>query len=181
MMRIGEISACFVFAVLVVAAAGSSVAATDAYIKFDGIDGESRDSNHKGWSDLLSFDQSIHKPDAAVATTRRRGAVVLEDIVVVKGIDKASPKLSEAVCKGKVFPKVEIHLASGPTTWYAYELTNAQVTSYSVSGPGSSGEAPMEEVSIRFEGFKVIYTERDSSGRPKGNVEFEWRAERAVR
>ena len=32
------------------------------YIRFDGIDGESKDSSHGGWSDLLSFSQPIHQP-----------------------------------------------------------------------------------------------------------------------
>jgi type VI secretion system secreted protein Hcp len=181
MKRIGDVSKFVVCAVMVIGAAGSSMAANDAYIKFDGVDGESRDGNHKGWCDLLSFDQSIHTPDAATGATRRRGGAVLEDFVVVKTIDKASPKLAEAVCKGKVFPKVEIHVASGATTYYVYELTNVRVTNYSVSSLGSPSEPPMDEVSLSFEGFKVIYTERDASGRPKGNVEFEWSAERAVR
>ncbi len=154
-----------------------------AYIKFDGVDGEAQDKDHKGWSDLLSFSQVIHKPQGgATGPTRRRGDVVLEDIVCVKELDKASPKLAESVCKGKVFPKVEIHLTAsytdaGRVTYYAYELTNVQVTSYDISGSGQSESVPTENMSLNFEEIKVTYTETDPAGKKKGNVEYTWKVE----
>jgi len=179
---------------------------SSAYVKFEGVDGESKSTGHEGWSEIVSFSQPIHKPGASTDITRRRGDVVLEDIVVVKQIDKASPKLAEAICKGTVFPKVEIHL-TGPSegstcqgTFYAYELKNVLITAYKVTGsnplayaliapaPDSilpySGpfivqavDAPMEEISINFEEIKVTYTECDSTGKSKGNVEYTWKVE----
>ena len=156
-----------------------------AYIKFDGVDGEAQDKDHKGWSDLVSFSQGIHKPMAgATGPTRRRGDVVLDDLVCVKELDKASPKLAEAICKGKVFPKVEIHVTAsytdaGRQTYYAYELKNVQVTSYNINGSGQSEDPPMEEFSLNFEEIKVTYTECDSAGKKKGNVEYTWKVEHA--
>ena len=152
------------------------------YIKFDGVDGEAQDKDHKGWSDLVSFSQSISKPGSGTGSTRRRGDVVLDDLQVTKELDKSSPKIAEAVCKGKVFPKVEIHLTAsytdaGRVTYYAYELKNAQVVSYSVSGSGQSDEVPGEDVTINFEEIKVTYTESDSTGKKKGNVEYQWKVE----
>jgi len=41
-----------------------------AYIKFDGVDGESKDKDHKGWSDLMSFGQAIHTPIAQIGDVR---------------------------------------------------------------------------------------------------------------
>ena len=107
-----------------------------AYIKFEGVDGECLDKAHKGWSDLLSFSQGIHQPGGgATGATRRRGDVILDDITCTKEIDKSSPKIAESVCKGKVYPKVQIHLTASTTdegrvTYYAYELKNVMVTSY---------------------------------------------------
>lgn len=153
-----------------------------AYIKFDGVDGEAQDKDHKGWSDLASFGQAIHKPGAGTGPTRRRGDVVLDDLVCVKELDKASPKLAEAVCKGRVFPKVEIHVTasytdSGRITYYAYELKNVQVVSYDVSGSGQAEDVPVETVSLNFEEIKVTYTENDSAGKKKGNIEYSWKVE----
>jgi type VI secretion system secreted protein Hcp len=154
-----------------------------AFIKFDGVDGECNDKDHKGWSDLLSFNQMIHKPGGGqTGQTRRRGDVVLENIVCVRELDKASPKLAEAVCKGKVFPKVDIHVTAsytdaGRVTYYAYELKNVQVTSYNISGSGQAEQVPTEEVSLNFEEIKVTYTENDAQGKKKGNIEYTWKVE----
>ena len=159
------------------------VNAQSGFLKIEGIEGEATDREHKGWSDLLSFSQSIHKPGgAATGQTRRRGSAVLEDLVVVKELDKSSPKLQEAVCNGKVFPKVELHLNStiGGTrqTYYMYELKNAMITSYSISG---SDGVPTEEVSINFEEIKVTYHTFDVRGRKAGQVEYTWKVEKGQR
>ena len=154
-----------------------------AYIKFDGIDGEATDRDHTTWSDMMSFSQTIRLQDDVTISpgeTRRRGDVILEDIVVVKELDKASPKLAEAILQGTVFPKVEIHLTAsytdaGKVTYFTYELKNVMVTSYSISGTGDT--IPMEEFSLNFEEIKVTYTENDSAGKSKGNVEYSWKVE----
>ncbi len=154
-----------------------------AYIKFDGVDGEAQDKDHKGWSDIASFSQGLHQPGgAATGATRRRGDVIMDDIAVSKELDKASPKISEAVCKGKVFPKVEIQLTAsytdaGRVTYYAYELKNVLVTSYNIGGSGQSEDVPMEDFSLNFEEIKVTYTEVDNTGKKKGNVEYSWKVE----
>jgi type VI secretion system secreted protein Hcp len=155
-----------------------------AFIKFDGVDGEAKDKDHKAWSDLLSFGQGLHKPGAAATgATRRRGSVVFDDIQATKGLDKSSPKIAEAVCKGKVFPKVEIDVTAsftdaGRATYYRYELKNVMVTSYNVGGSGQAEEVPVEDFALNFEEIKVTYTENDSAGKKKGNVEYNWKVEK---
>jgi type VI secretion system secreted protein Hcp len=153
-----------------------------AYIKFDGIDGESQDKDHKNWSNLMSVSQSLHKPGGgATGSTRRRGTVIMEDIAVTKEYDKSSPKLAEAVCLGKVFPKVEVEFTASQgdsrKTYLKYELKNVQVTSYQCSGAGQSEAVPAESFSLNYEEIKVTYTEYDSKGTKKGNVEFGWKVE----
>ncbi|WP_372895419.1 Hcp family type VI secretion system effector [Stieleria sp.] len=154
-----------------------------AYIKFDGVDGECKDKDHKGWSDLLSFSQAVHQPGgSATGATRRRGDVIMEDISCTKELDKSSPKIAESVCKGKVYPKVEIDVTAsytdaGRVTYYRYELTNVLVTSYSIGGAGQSESVPTEDFSLNFEEIKVTYTENDSKGKKKGNVEYTWKVE----
>jgi type VI secretion system secreted protein Hcp len=154
-----------------------------AYIKFDGVAGEAKDAGHTEWSDILAFDQGIQQPgSAATGATRRRGDVIMENIQVTKELDKASPKIAESICKGKVFPKVEIHLTAsytdaGRVTYFAYELKNVLVTSYNISGSGQSEDVPTENFSLNFEEIKVTYTEADNQGKSKGNVEYEWKVE----
>ena len=180
---------------------------SSAYVKFEGVDGESKSVGHENWSEIVSFNQAVSRPTGATtSTTRRRGDAILEDIVLVKQLDKSSPKLAEKCIKGEIFPKVEIHL-TGPSegstcngTFYAYELKNVMITNYKVSGSNplayaliapapevtmpSSGpfivqavDAPVEELWLNFEEIKVTYTECDSAGNAMGNVEYSWKVE----
>jgi len=151
----------------------------DMFIRFDGVDGEAQNKDHIGWCNALSFSQGQSSPEGS-AGSRQRGNVVFEDIVVIKELDKASPKLAEAVCNGNVFPKVEIHLTrsyAGLVTYYTYELKNVQIVGYRIGGSSYSEYIPTEEISLSFEEIKVTYTEFDEGGRAKGNVEYEWRLE----
>jgi len=89
---------------------------SDMFIKFDGVDGECRHEGYEGWSDVMFFSQGQYRPAGNLGgATRRRGDVAFEETIIVKPIDKTSPKLAEAICKGRVFPKVEIHLTASYT------------------------------------------------------------------
>jgi type VI secretion system secreted protein Hcp len=151
------------------------------YIKFDGIDGEVMDKDHKNWCLVSSFSQVLHKTGGGkTGSTRRGGDVQFEDVHVDKEVDKSSPKLAEAVAKGKVFAKVEIDITASYTdaarvTYYRYELKNVQVTSYQVGG--SPEQRPHESLSLNFEEIKVTYTEMDNAGKKKGNIEYSWKVE----
>jgi len=157
------------------------------FIKFDGVEGEAKDSAHKGWSDVLSFSWGLHKAGAgATGQTRRRGVVTVQDVVCTKEYDKSSPKLAEAVCSGKIFPKVEIH----DTTTYGdgnravflkYELKNVMVSSQSISAAGGGDAVPTEVFSLNFEEVKQTYTEYDAKGGKKGNVEMGWKVEEGTK
>lgn len=152
-----------------------------AYIKFDGVDGESIAKGQEKWSDLMSFSQSIHKTGTGTTgVARRRGTPILEDLSCVKVVDKSSPKIAESVCNGKVFAKVEIHVKTSTTdssreTYYKYELKDVMVTSYSVSG--GDQDKPIESYSLNFSEIKVTYTEMDAKGSKKGDVAYGWKVE----
>ena len=156
------------------------------FIKFDGVDGEAQDKDHKGWSDVLSFSWGLHKAGAgATGQTRRRGVATVEDVVCTKEYDKSSPKLSESVCSGKVFPKVEIHntatYGENRATFLKYELKNVLVTSHNVSAAGGGDAVPTETMSLNFEEVKQTYVEYDAKGGKKGNVEMTWKVEEGTK
>ena len=152
-----------------------------AYIKFDGVEGEALDQEHKAWSDLVSFSQGLHQPGGgATGSSRRRGDVILEDIACVKELDKASPKLAEAVCLGRVFPKVTIHLTRAhqgkQVTYFIVTMTNVQISSYAVGGLVVGEDLPVEEFSLNFEQIKVTYVvlaESDDGTVPPEEVSYE--------
>ncbi|MGB5398105.1 MAG: type VI secretion system tube protein Hcp [Gammaproteobacteria bacterium] len=156
------------------------------FVKFDGIDGESRDDRHRDWSDVLSVSEGLVRPDSgAVGSTRTRGAARYEDIVISKELDKASVKLRESLALGRVIPKVEIEVTAtyggARTTYFKYEMKNVIITSFQMNASGNdTAGPPVESVALNFEEIKVTYTEIDDDGSVKGNVEFIYRVETGI-
>jgi type VI secretion system secreted protein Hcp len=145
-----------------------------AYLKFDGVDGESTQKDHKNWINVSSMNMGGHRAGGSATTAAR---VTFKEFTVTKKTDRSSPKLLEAVCKGKVFPAVQLHLTEegtdGEPVYYVVEMKNVLVTSYSLGG--HTGSAPTEELSLNFEEIKITYVDHDGS--KGGNVEFEWKVE----
>ena len=164
---------------------GESTAADDSHKDWINLDSLSAaDKEHQGWIDIESLSTSMNvSPTLATAgagTSRSRGDAIVEAVTVTKKVDKASPKLSEAVCKGKVIPKVDVYLTSTyggarSETYYRYEMQNVRVTSYSVSAGSAAGDRPTETITLNFEKIKVGY---DKQAKKKGNVETEWKVEK---
>jgi type VI secretion system secreted protein Hcp len=152
---------------------------SDVYVKFAGIDGEVEDADHKNWCEVIAFDQAQMMQLTDTSPFRGRAAPLFDDIRIVKTIDKASPKLAEAVCTANIYPTVEIHVTApvygtDRVTYLAYELRNVLITSYAVGVTSQSEDVPFEEVTLSFENIKMTYTEFDANGKAKGNIEYEW-------
>lgn len=159
----------------------SSSAMGAAFIKFDGVDGESTDANHTNWSDVLEFDQGyllqtfIDEKMKELPTE----AVQVNDFVVTMELDKAGPKIAEALLKGKTFPSVQVELTAtyggSRTTYYKYDLSNVRVTGYQLNASGNDEMGPPRQaVSLSFTGVTVTYTEYDDTGSSQGNVEYSY-------
>ena len=146
-----------------------------AFIKIDGAPGDATDSAHKDWSEVESFTFEIETPQTGgglsggVATF---GDVFLKPVVVNKKMDKSSPELFFACCKGKVFKEVTIEqlMKSGGDTMqkiYSLKLSNARITQYE---PGAGREI------LVFAASKMdfVYTSVGPDGRPKGTVTHWW-------
>lgn len=150
------------------------------FAKYDGIDGECADENHDKWVDVLSLDWGAHKPGGgATGQSRRRGAAVVEDVVLTMEFEKASPKLQQKCLNGEIIPKLEIHQTAtyggARQTYLTYELKNVMITSYQVNASGNDDAGPPTVVlGNNFEHVKVTYTEYDEAGGSKGNVEYEF-------
>jgi type VI secretion system secreted protein Hcp len=151
------------------------------YIRFEDIEAEASQPEHKNWSGALVFIQSYTTPTDGSENANKPAA--FDEITIVKTIDKASPRIAEAVCKGQVFRTVEIHLTASSgaqdVTYFAYELRNVKITSYLVYAAADSQDVPQEQITLSFEQLKAAYTELDSSGNSKSRTEYTWQAEPA--
>lgn len=155
----------------------ASTPTTGMYAKFDGVPGESLDANHKDWIELDSMSWGLHK--AMAGATGQRGETTVEDIMVTKKLDKASPKLAEAMCAGQVFKEVEIHLcgaysSGGSQTFLVITLKDVIISSYKVEGSAWSNAVPTESISLNFTKIEETYTEYSTSGTAEGQTEYGW-------
>src|SRR5436190_22769974 len=83
----------------------------DTFLKVDGIPGESTDDKHKDWMELLGWSHELIQPTSATASSSGGGTtsrVDHKDFRITKFLDKASPKLYEACCKGTHLSEVII-------------------------------------------------------------------------
>jgi type VI secretion system secreted protein Hcp len=105
--------------------------------------------------------------------------------MVVKEVDKSTPKLQEAIAMGTPFPSAEIEFTKtvgregeSEVPYLKWELKNVLVTSYSFSGDASGDPFPTDTISLKFGEIKVTYTELDEEGNSKGTVEYSWKVEK---
>ena len=156
--------------------------AYDAFLKIDGIPGESTDDKHKDWIEILSFDFGLEQPSSATDSSAGGGTterVNVDDLAVLKHLDKASPKLYESCCTGKHIKDVTIELcrAGGDKVKYM-EIKMEHVVISKVHPGGNSKGAdgfPTESVSFNFGKVKWTYTQQKrADGTGGGNVAGGW-------
>src|ERR1700692_969705 len=84
----------------------------DTFVQIDGVPGESLDSNHTTWIEVLSFNLGIPHP-VSVTTSSAGGTAERtehDDFTFTKYMDKASPKLYELCSSGKHISSIVVHL-----------------------------------------------------------------------
>jgi type VI secretion system secreted protein Hcp len=121
------------------------------FLKIDGIDGEARDHKHKGEIELLSYSWGLAQTLAS-GGGGTAGKPTVQDFVIVKQIDKSSPKLMEATCTGQPLPSVQLSLVNKESQleYLKVKLTDVLISSYQTGGAGAGGAVPVDQVSFNF-------------------------------
>lgn len=149
--------------VFAAALAGPALGAP-VFMKFDGVDGEFQVDSHQ----LGQLEQKVQQ-----AAPRGGSNIGLNpsSLNFTKHVDKASPKLMEAMTKGRHFPRVELHVrkAGGSQPYLTYKLENVQITSYQLGAAG--GAAPGDSFSINFSKISADYKPQGSPRDPASNLQ----------
>lgn len=155
--------------------------AFDAFLKINGVPGESSDDKHKEWIEVLSYSFGVDQPKTSSASSH--GSLSAEranfhDFHVVKALDKSSPKLFVACASGEHFPDatLEICRAGGDKQpFMEYKLTDVMVSSLRPGGTGKGESVPLEEVSLSYGKIEWKYTQtKVAGGKGSGNVAAGW-------
>ena len=145
--------------------------AFQTFIRIEGITGESADSAHKGWIEVLSMKweltnlKDLGRSDLA-------GRTHFSDFTISKAVDVSSPLLLQHASNHKKVPqiKIEVYRAGGAEKmkYLEYLFTNCIITRIQLNA-GMAAEAgdafPLEEVAFNYEKFEIVYTQQK---RPDG-------------
>jgi type VI secretion system secreted protein Hcp len=153
----------------------------DMFLKMKNPDvtGEATDVDHKGEIDVVSWSWGIQSP-RDVATGKAAAKFKLNEVVIVKRIDRASPVLMQLAKHNKPVEVVTLTLRkSGSTqlTFLIVELKNARVTSVNVQCENTVAAVStdiVERVNLGFDHVTITYTPQASTGgKGGGDVVFE--------
>ena len=104
----------------------------DAYLKIEGINGESEDDRHKNWIEVSNVLYAIHQPRAETVSTAgglTSGRAELHPITFQKLADIASPVLLQTCAAGKTIAKATFEFMRAdsdgkPIPYFKIELEN---------------------------------------------------------
>ena len=155
--------------------------AFDAFLKLEGVEGSATREGYQNQIFLDSFSWGAHNPANPVGSGPGAGAgrVEISNFTVTKKTDKSSPKLFQACCNGKHFPKAVLTiLKSGgdsPVDYLKFELETLFVADMQQAGASNGGDdVPVETISFAFGKVNMLFTEQKPDGSKGGTVAAGW-------
>jgi type VI secretion system secreted protein Hcp len=155
----------------------------DAFLKLDGIKGESTDDKHKGEIDVLSYNWGVSQTvsGSAVGTGAGMGAgkAHFQSFTIRKKVDASSPLLMLNCANGAVLAANAfcVRKAGGEQLEYLkIKLTNVMVSSvkghaneaWADGGEAAIDEIPTEEISFVFQKLEQSYQPQGPDGKALG-------------
>jgi type VI secretion system secreted protein Hcp len=147
--------------------------AVNAYLIIDGRPGPS--TSKQDAIDILSFSFGATQTAVIGAGSSggeaRSGRANVQDVTIMKVVDKVSPLLFDDCVTGNYLTKVDIvydkPMGDDQQDYYKIHMENALITSIQHSG---SSENPMESISFAFSKIKVSYNPEEG-GALKGFID----------
>ncbi|EOS96698.1 type VI secretion system tube protein Hcp [Erwinia tracheiphila] len=151
--------------------------AQDIFIKFDGIEGESQDSTHKGEIEVLDWDWSVSQAtNMHSGSGGGAGKCTVEDFHFDHYIDKSSPGLLQYCLTGKHIPEavLTVRKAGGsPLEYLRITLQEIVITRVNPVYLNTM-RVPRETVSLAFSRVKTDYVLQNAEGNSAGTVSMEY-------
>jgi type VI secretion system secreted protein Hcp len=149
--------------------------AFDAFLKLDGVTGESKDAKHTGEMEIFSF--SFGAANSTTIGSASGGAgggkASFHPFSFMKKTDKASPVLYQNCCQG-------VHIATGaltlrksggtPLEYLKWKFKELFVDSIAWSGASGGDDAPMESVTFVYGQMTIDYQPQNAQGQAEGGA-----------
>ena len=139
-------------------------AASQIFVKIEGVRGQSTDAMHSGWIDATGFADKVFQPGGSTFSsgTRTTEKASFNDILIAKKMDIASPRLFDLCASGKHVPRVQIDFVEstsrGKVVVAMYYLEDVVVSSVEKNFDPKTGEV-MEQVTFKFAKIKQVITD----------------------
>jgi type VI secretion system secreted protein Hcp len=132
--------------------------AFEAFLKIEGIEGESLDRDHKGEIELDSFSWGVTQTATAGGGGGGAGGkAVAQDFHFAAPISKASPNLMLACCTGRHFKEATLTCRKAGFEFQKCRLSDVIVSSYQPSG-NVEDDSPEDQFSLNFVKIDFLYT-----------------------
>lgn len=144
--------------------------AFDAYLKLEGLEGESVREGHKGEIEIYSFSFGSNNPASISGSTAGAGVGkgTVSSFNIVKTTDTCSPVMFQNCMQGKHWPTATVTLnksgGDAALPFLIFEFKEVYCSSLQWSGGTGGDDRPMESASFDFGAVKVTYTQQDEKG-----------------
>jgi len=137
----------------------------DAFLKLDGINGESVQKGFEQQIEISSWSWGLSNTGTGhVGTGSGSGKASFQDLSISKRMDLSSTMLIKAVTLGDHIKSgiITVRKSGGTQLSYVqYEMTEILVSSYSLS---SGGDTVYDNFTLNFRTFKITYTPQSETG-----------------
>ena len=146
----------------------------DTFIKFDGIDGESADTVHRGAVQVLSWSWGLTATTASGGGGGSAGKATPQELRVVHRYDKASPLLAKTAASGTHLKTAVLTARkAGGAQQEFFKVTMKDVVITSVSD-SDDGTGTTEQLAMTYGEIDFSYQPQDSAGNLGPEVKFDW-------
>jgi len=152
--------------------------AFDAFLKIDGVQGESMDAKHNDEIDVLSFSFGVSQAGGApTGAGGGAGKASFTDLHVTARTQKSSPRLFVACASGEHFKNavLAVRKAGGKQQDYiTITLSDVRITSYQKAGAAEADDGPLDQVSLGYGKIVFEYRPQDPKGALGAAVKGGW-------
>lgn len=158
-----------------IASSTSIVSASDIFLKLGDIKGESLDSKHKDWIEVLSWSWGT---STGTAKTKRgtAPAVCINDLVLTKNVDSSSPALIMNGVLGQAAKEATLVMRKAGKEQQEFLIIKMQdvlVSSYQTGGSSQSEAQLLDQVVLHFSSIEGEYRPQKPDGTMGTPVPFQ--------
>ena len=152
--------------------------AFDAFLKLDGISGDSFDKSHPGEIEVLGWEEGLTHPVSRGGAGGGAGAgkATFQDFHFTARLSSATPKLLLACASGQHVKTATLSCrkAGGEQVFEFLKFVLDDVLVSSVKSGGSSADQVVDTFTLNFAKIHVFFSTQSATGAPGGTTSAGW-------